>query len=481
MEKPFLLPAAQGLYGELAEVTRGPEARRRLWIWCVLAILALGLAGVFALLLALSRIPGSEEAFPWPVDFFQKGLIIHVIFSFVVWFLAVFAALLELGTLRLSAGRPGGDMLGKLAWMGTAAAFPLLFVPALMDRGEPSLNNYVPTIIDPVYYAGLAALALGIGFAVMRYLLALARRARPVDPFTLALAVAGLAYLTALVCIGLALSGLEGETPSHDFNEELFWGGGHVLQFVNTTMLAVGWAVLTAMALGGQGGVVRGFVPAVVVIGLSVLPTPLIYALFEPYSEGQRLTFTNLQYLHAPSTLLVAWGFVMAVRTWRGTGSRLPWSDPAFLCAALSVGVFGIGGILGLFVDGLDTRTPGHYHGVIAGINVALMGLFYMFLLPLQGRPARKSKVVPVQVYLFALGQAFASLGLFLAGGHGTPRKTAGAAQGLEDAGIGATVGMAMNGLGGLIAVIGGIMFFLTVARALMRPAQDQVAVGTIE
>ena len=45
---------------------------------------ALGVAGAFALLLAISRVPGVETVFPWPLGFFHKGLVIHVVFSFVV-------------------------------------------------------------------------------------------------------------------------------------------------------------------------------------------------------------------------------------------------------------------------------------------------------------------------------------------------------------------------------------------------------------
>ena len=61
------------------------------WAW--LAVGALAVAGVFALLLALSRIPGMERTPFWPIDFFYKGLVIHVVFSLVIWLLAIFAFL----------------------------------------------------------------------------------------------------------------------------------------------------------------------------------------------------------------------------------------------------------------------------------------------------------------------------------------------------------------------------------------------------
>ena len=77
---------------------------RELTGWVAIAVGALGVAGAFALLLAISRVPGVETVFPWPLGFFHKGLVIHVVFSFVVWFLAVFGALSLLAADRLASG-----------------------------------------------------------------------------------------------------------------------------------------------------------------------------------------------------------------------------------------------------------------------------------------------------------------------------------------------------------------------------------------
>ena len=86
-----------------------PAARRELWAWSALAILSLGVAGVFALLLALSRTPGIQDAVPWPLDFFRKGLVIHVVFAFIIWFLAMFGAIMHLATWsgKPRSGAPG--------------------------------------------------------------------------------------------------------------------------------------------------------------------------------------------------------------------------------------------------------------------------------------------------------------------------------------------------------------------------------------
>ena len=123
-------------YADFARVVVGASAKRQLKVWSALAIFSLALAGAFALLLALSRIPGVEGVFPWPLDFFHKGLVIHVVFSFVVWFLAVFGGLLHLASLKASGGAPRLDIFDKVATAGVALSCVLLFVPAFMDLTE---------------------------------------------------------------------------------------------------------------------------------------------------------------------------------------------------------------------------------------------------------------------------------------------------------------------------------------------------------
>jgi heme/copper-type cytochrome/quinol oxidase subunit 1 len=152
------------------------------------------------------------------------------------------------------------------------------------------------------------------------------------------------------------------------------------------------------------------------------------------------------------------------------------------LALVLSPIVFGAGGIMGLLINGSDTRTPAHYHGVIAGVNLALMGLFVKHCLPAMGRPVTASSSVRAQVLLFGLGQFVACIGLFWAGGYGAPRKMPSGAAGLVD---GAVIGMYLHGLGALIAISGGVMFVAMLLRALMResagPTDETASRGPID
>ncbi len=437
--------------------------------WCGLAILSLAIAGVFALLLALSRLPGIEDVLPWPLQFFDRGLVIHVVFSFVVWFLSVFGALLTVATYRVAAGSPRWAASGRAGvWAGVAGTV-LLAVPGLTDAGAPSLNNYVPVIVDPLYYAGLAVLAAGVGLVVVRLGVNLPGRRGPLEPVAIGSVSSGFMYAIALVCFAIAYAALDDGLLSGADNEDLFWGGGHILQFVNTGLLVTAWYVLGGVSLGRPPIHPRQFGLAVLFLAAFAGLGAVFMIVYEPFSAAQTDAFTLLQYGLAPPVLAVALAVLIGLAAERRAGRALPWGDPAFLALALSALVFGVGGGLGLFVDGADTRTPAHYHGVIGGVNIAFMGLFFALFLPLIGRARAPGKAVPVMIHLYAWGQVVASLGLFLAGGYGAPRKVAGEAQGLEE--IGAQIGLYMNGVGALIAVIGGIMFIVVAARALLRKA----------
>jgi cytochrome c oxidase subunit I len=448
--------------GSLGSALRG-EVRA----WCAIALGSLAIAGVFALLLAISRIPGVETVFAWPLGFFHKGLVIHVVFSFVVWFLAIFGGLLAFATHAVAGPAPRFAGLGRAATAGMAIALPLLFVPALLDRGEATLNNYVPTIIDPMYYGGLLVMAGAMVLAVARLLVNLPGSKATGQPMVLGMVACAAVYLVALVCFAMAYSLLADQAPSYSFNEELFWGGGHVLQFLNTQMLIVAWVVLAGSALAPAASLGRAAMIATFFLAAVALLGPWLYVIYPPFAAEQTLAFTNLQYALGPAAVGVA-----AVIAARAAKSTIPWREPAFLCLTLSAALFMVGGAFGLFVDGTDTRTPAHYHGVIAAVTLAFMGLFYTLFLPALGRSPAPGKALRSQIVLFAGGQLMACVGLFLAGGFGAPRKTAGADQGLQE--IGAVIGMYMNGIGALIAIIGGIMFIWIAAAALLGAPRER-------
>ena len=63
-----------------------PHLMAELRGWIALPLIALGLAGLLALLLAAARVPGVELILPWTgPEAFRRILVVHVTFAFVVW------------------------------------------------------------------------------------------------------------------------------------------------------------------------------------------------------------------------------------------------------------------------------------------------------------------------------------------------------------------------------------------------------------
>lgn len=431
-------------------------ARRALSAWLLVAVGALALAGALALLLALSRTPGAQDWLPWPWEsFFRKALVTHVVYAFIVWYLAMLGGL-------AAAARPGSpsSMLGLVL---AASGVLLLIIPTLTNQGEPSLNNYVPVLIHPLFYVGLGLLAAGVSIPVLHLLLR-----PPAWGGSLAMGVgsAGVLYLTALVCIGLAWLGLPPRAELGTYDEELFWGGGHLLQFVTSALLLTSWQVLGEQIYGKPPLAPKAWRFVCALIVLAGLPGPLLYAFFEPGSAQLRRAFTDLYWIGLPVPVLVSI-FAGLRQIVRGAAR---WHSPAYLGWVLSLVLFSVGGAFGLFADGGDTRTPAHYHAEIGAVNLAFMGLFFAILLPVLLKGGEHTRPVRLQFWLYGVGQTLFCIGMFIAGAAGVGRKVAGEAQGLDS--LVKVLAMSLTGVGGVLAVAGGVLFVWLALRRLIGSAK---------
>jgi heme/copper-type cytochrome/quinol oxidase subunit 1 len=131
---------------------------------------------------------------------------------------------------------------------------------------------------------------------------------------------------------------------------------------------------------------------------------------------------------------------------------------------ALSLGLFAVGGVLGIVGFNQDTRVPAHYHGMVGAVTLAYMGLAPL-LLEISGRRLWSARVARWQPYLYGLGLLGIMAGMHWAGGHGAPRKTFG----FTWANAQALLAMNLMGLGSLLAILGGLAFVLNVGIPLVR------------
>ena len=428
--------------------------------WLGLGVVALIAAGVLSVLLVASRTPGLQNAFP-VADFFRVALVAHVDLSVLVWFLA-FAGLLW--TIN---SEPRAQGMGWLAFILAALGTAAIALAPFFGGGEPIMANYIPLLRDPWFFTGLVALAFAVALAVVRGMAtapAVGMRLDGAGALRFGLNASLVSAAIAIIAFAWSYLAVPATLAPAAYYELVFWGGGHVLQFTWTLIMLVAWLWL-ADALGARVPLSPRVTVLLFGIGLaSVFATPLIYLAYDVGSVEHHRLLTWLMRFGGglaipPVAIAVLWALVR-LRT------VAPDGRPLFSALATSIALFAIGGGIGFLIHGSNVRIPAHYHGCIVGVTIALMGLAYL-LLPRLGFAKPSIRLATLQPALYGGGQLLHILGLVWSGGYGVQRKVAGGEQVLHSAGE--VAGMALMGLGGLIAIVGGVLFVFVVLQAIWR------------
>ncbi|MFN0315176.1 MAG: cbb3-type cytochrome c oxidase subunit I [Burkholderiales bacterium] len=426
--------------------------------WLGLAVGALVGSGVFSLLLVLSRTPGVNRLFP-AAEFFRVALVVHVDLSVLVWFAAFAGMLWSLAATRRS--RPFGWLALALCATGTAG----MCLSPFAGNAAPVMANYIPVLASPIFMASLLVFGAGVAVMVLSALWGSGPLGVSLNgPSAIRLGLLGAAASVAVALFAFLWSwlALPMTLDAKTYYELLFWGGGHVLQFTWTLLLLVSWLWL-ASATGAR----LPFTPRVVVFLFSlalllVLATPVIYLLYDVTSvEHRRLLTWTMRVGGGLSILPLALGLAIALAEHRAVPVA---AKPARAALIMSLALFALGGLIGFTIDGSNVKIPAHYHGCIVGITLAFMGVAYD-LLPRLGFAAPTGRLANWQPYVYGIGQLMHISGLVWSGGYGVERKVAGADQFLGN--IQQVAGMGLMGLGGLIAIAGGIVFIVVVARSV--------------
>lgn len=428
------------------------------WLW--LSVYSLVAAGLMSLLLAFARTPFIQDRMPG-VDFFKVALVVHVDLSAVIWFFAC-AGLLWL---LLSPARRSRVDVAALAL--TVVGTVMISVAPFFGAGTPIMNNYVPVLEHPWFFAGVLLASMGVGAQALRFLAVNPLRrdaAHGASVLRWSMYLAAAVFIAALLAFaatylrmrGMDRAALAGVT----YYEVLFWGGGHVLQFVYTLMVLGAWAAL----LQASGTYVAGARALTWLLALAALPAmaaPWLYR-FAVDSREHIFGFTQLMRYGGLASLPLGALLLYRVFARRERKTNALPLRAAVLC---SMSLFAAGGAIGFLIKGSNTMIPAHYHGSIVGVTLALMGLIYHLLAHLD-HPIAMARTARWQPFVYAAGQLLHISGLAFCGGYGVQRKVAGAEQQLQS--MAETVGMGMMGLGGLISVIGGVMFLIVVMSALL-------------
>lgn len=440
----------------------GNAAQHTTKSWITLGLISLILAGVFSLLLVLARTPVIQSWIPF-IDFFQVSLVVHVTLSVLIWLLSISAAMWTLCS-------PDAPTLWDRVSFGLAAAGTAVIVIApFVGAGNPQMSNYVPVLQHPLFFAGLILFALGISSHLVRTLCSWRGIGPHLDgsaSLQAGIALSAIVTGIAILCVLASMLGIPAEMGGQIYFEFLFWGGGHVIQYSYTLLMMVCWVVL-AHASGCRLELTpRLTLVFQVFIVLPIIVVPFLYLAHDVTSPGHRLAFTELMKYGGLSCLPLG---LAVVASFLSAGKA---EGPArYLRSALwsSLALFATGGVLGFMISGLDIVIPAHYHGATVGVTIAFMGLTY-YLLPRLGFGPLPERMAFWQPLLYGGGQLMHIIGLAWTGGYGVQRKTAGLAQGVDK--IEEIAGMSLMGFGGLISVIGGLLF-LIVAWKSMRGGSD--------
>ena len=450
--------------------------------WFTLALAVLICAGVFALAVVIGRMPPFDRYVTDPL-FFKRCLVAHVNLALVAWFYSFVVALLFL----LPSRRPCGPLARRSAPIG-AAGVALMLIGAAHADGAPMLSNYIPTIDNLLFPLGQLVFGFGVLAAILDLRLlpggehedgpvAIPEASRVgLRATAAALLLAAVTFLTTWL---VRMPGLPADV-AHDF---LVWGLGHVLQLVSTAALVTVWMLLLAPVLGGPPVSRRAAGPLFLALLLPWTIAP-IFALQGADSLAYRHGFTQLMRwcLFPVESVFLVLCLSAVARAWRsGRIGAATFRDSRFSAFLVSVALTVLGFGLGAAIRGSNTMVPAHYHAAVGAVTVAFMAAAYV-LLPAFGIAVPRgwaARAATWQSALYGLGMFVFAAGFATAGARGMGRKLYGAEQSAR--GFAESVGLGLMGIGGLVAIAGGVLFLVIVSAALTSANRTGRAVATIE
>ncbi|MCC6543623.1 MAG: cbb3-type cytochrome c oxidase subunit I [Nitrospirae bacterium] len=408
--------------------------------WFYLAILSLGIGGGFAFLVAMSRTPFGYKYFP--PYYMYHALAGHVVLAILLWLLSFTVVLWDIYLGNGDNIRFRG-LSHKIALMG-----PLLVtISVVTGNGKVVTNNYVPTIIDPLFFIGLALFITGFSINAIGYLKKSIRYLFSKDILMNTVVMSLL--ISLLMILSMVCSILLNRGPAEPlvFFERLFWTTGHIQQILNGSMLIIAWYSLLRKH-NGEFSTWRLLRYANVLLLLSALFIFGLQFIYDPLNKASKVAaeITYAVGLGIPVFLHIA----NIIRNLKRSEFGVAY---VALLLSMIIYTFGIAIAYGGFAN--DLRVPAHYHGAVTSLTLALMGLSYYIIRDMRQR-VYGEHLARYQPAIYGGGMFLFILGLFISGAFGAPRKTYGIAFTSDPVVL---ASLTIMGVGTILAVIGGIIF----------------------
>ena len=475
----------------------------------VAAVVALLVGGILALLITLTRWQAIHLI---DADNFYLYLTAHGLDMLVVWVIFFEMAILYFCSSTLLRCRLATP---KLAWLAFALMVigTLTFNAAIFSgNATVMMTSYVPLPAHPAFYLGLILFAVGalIGCFIFLGTLVVAKAEKTYEG-SVPLVTFG-ALTACIIAIFTIASGAIILIPTFLWSvgyikhidpamyRVIWWAFGHSSQQINVSAHIAVWYAIAAIVFGARPMSERvsrsAFLLYILFLQLAsahhILADPAVgteWKIFNTsYAMYLAVLASMLHGLTVPGAIEAAQrekGYTKGLFEWL---RKAPWGNPVFSGMFISLVGFGfLGGISGVMMGTEQLNmiihntiyVPGHFHAtVVIGTTLAFMSLTYFLLPTLFNRELILPGWAKLQPYIFGLGMGVFTLAMMGAGTLGVPRRHwditfAGAALPYEYPGT-ALLMIAIFGIAGVIAIVGGAMYILiTVGTILLGKKLD--------
>src|SRR5688500_13375473 len=473
------------------------EPAEKLMRWnAVAAVVSLLIGGLLAIGVVLTR---WQAVHLLPPDMFYQFLTAHGINMLIFWIIFFEIAVLYFAGSTLLKARLATP---RMAW----AAFWLMILGALINnysvfRGDSSVmfTSYAPMGAHPTFYLGLILFAVGALIACFVFFGTLVvARAERTYRHSVPLVTFG-AITAAIIAVFTIAAGAIILIPTFLWSmgwvayidslmyKTVWWAFGHSSQQINVAAHVSVWYAIAAIVFGAKPMSEKVSRTAFLLYILFLQLASAHHLLADPgltsnwkifntsYAMYLAVLASMVHGLTVPGAIEVAQrkkGYTQGLFEWL---RKAPWGNPVFSAMFISLIGFGfLGGISGVMMGTEQLNliihntiyVPGHFHAtVVVGTTLAFMGLTYFLIPTLFRRELMFPGMAKWQPYVFGLGMSAVSLSLMGAGTLGVPRRhwDIGFAGNLfphEFPGA-AWLMMALAGLTGIVAVVGGGMYLL--------------------
>jgi len=451
----------------------------------VAGVVALLIAGIMALGVVLTR---WQEVHLLPADLFYQVLTAHGLNALIFWLIFFEIAIMYFASsvlLRSRLASPGW------AWIG----FILMVIGAVMNNiavlgGNSSvmMTSYVPMQAEPHFYLGLILFAVGalIGCFVFLGTLVIAKEDKTYDG-SIPLVTFG-ALTACIIAVFTIACGAIILVPTFlwsigyinhidaEMYRVIWWGLGHSSQQINVAAHVSVWYLIIGVLFNARPMSEKVSRSAFLLYIFFLQLASAHHILVDPgiSSEWKVFNTSYAMYLAVLASMIHGLTIPGAMEVaQRGKGltkglfewlRKAPWGNPVFSGFFISLFTFGFIGTI---------YVPAHFHAtVVTGTTLTFMALTYLLIPLLFRRAIVFPWMAKLQPYVFGGGMTMMILFMLGAGTLGVSRRHwdmdfTGAALSFEYPGT-AYMMMAVGAIGGVLGVVGGVMFLVVTLASLI-------------